>query len=150
MLLRALDDATNRVIIVSGTLTDKAVDDEFCDRLARASSRGVNVYIAWGFSGQGFGDQAARVRQMGAQLTRKMESSVTGPGTLRVEYQNTHEKYLVCDAKFSVNGSFNWLGFRGDLQKREKREGSLYTEQQDLIEDVAKIAMENFLARSAS
>ncbi len=50
----------------------------------------------------------------------------------------THEKVLICDKKFVVVGSFNWLSFKGDKQRGLRLEKSVYTEELSVIEDALK------------
>ena len=46
----------------------------------------------------------------------------------------THEKYIICDDLFCALGSFNWLSYRGERTRDNRRESSFYTER---TEDIA-------------
>jgi len=48
-----------------------------------------------------------------------------------VKRTETHEKFIICDNRFCVFGSFNWLSYRGERDRGYRRETSLYSERPD-------------------
>ena len=94
---------------MSPWIRTSVVDRQFLDLLEGALSRGVQVDIAYGLddenrpsgSDQGALDSLHRLGQK-YQL-------------LRIHHLgDTHAKILVCDHKYVVVTSFNWLSFKGD------------------------------------
>lgn len=52
----------------------------------------------------------------------------------------THEKLCICDRKYYINGSFNFLSYSGEEKNNGFRnEGSTYSENRKLIDTVIKM-----------
>jgi hypothetical protein len=81
--------------------------------LEAALARGVSVHIGWGISQDEREGPDAHPRAL-ARLE-----------TLAKSYSNlvlrrlgdTHAKVLICDRRYVIVGSFNWLSFRGDPKR---------------------------------
>lgn len=50
---------------------------------------------------------------------------------LIVKRTETHEKFIICDDQFCAWGSFNWLSYRGEVDRGYRRETSFYSERPD-------------------
>lgn len=123
-LRRALADARKRVLIVSPWIRFEVVNDELIGRLRKTLDRGVEIWIGWGITPEGGYRPSAK-----GERDREAESKLD---LLRTDYPalfhmtrlgDTHAKVLVCDSRFSIVTSFNWLSFRGDdaLEFRDER-----------------------------
>jgi hypothetical protein len=51
-------------------------------------------------------------------------------------FGDTHAKILVCDSRFSIITSFNWLSFRGDEQLDFRDERGYYVGLQPNVDEV--------------
>ncbi|WP_028552333.1 phospholipase D-like domain-containing protein [Paenibacillus sp. UNC451MF] len=128
----ALNDAREEINIVSPWITRKVVDEEFVRRIERALKRGVCVKIVYGISEpsiqqNGRTDQTAEIADI---LQRKFKKF----GDLfRMKYGQTHHKLLICDNRFYVEGSFNFLSFRGEYDENTRSEGGTYSEDREMI-----------------
>lgn len=107
LLLSAIRDAKQRLIIVSPWLTPKAVNRELRDLIATALKRNVKVSIGYGF-GEANDDERETLRYL--YDIQKGE----GGGNLSLHrIGDSHAKVVICDDSFMVTTSFNWLSFAG-------------------------------------
>jgi len=106
-LLDALRDAEQRVIIVSPWLSPAAVDSELLALIAQRLAEGVEVWI-----GYGFGDPDHREKRTLRHLARIKKAD--GGRNLRLRrLEDFHAKVVICDEKYMITTSFNWLSFAG-------------------------------------
>lgn len=109
-LFQALKEAQKRVMIVSPWIRANVIDSEFLSLLDAALAKKIQVYILYGLK-QKFGIG----QQNDVAAVKKLEN-------LAIQYKNfnfqkvnnTHRKTIVCDNKFGVITSFNFLSFRAD------------------------------------
>jgi hypothetical protein len=121
---RALETASSRLIIVSPWIRHEVVDDYFVKRLRGALERGVELWIGHGISKE----PRYRSKEKG-EADRDAENKLSRlaadyPQLFRLRrLGDTHAKVLVCDNRFSILTSFNWLSFKGDerLEFRDER-----------------------------
>lgn len=145
LLLNAIDQSQSELTLVSAWITPEAFDNELCDKLRQAMERGVKVRIAWGFGttpawrGR---PEVERNRKKGETalkgLTRNLPSNLRGQ--LNVKRTETHEKFIICDNRFRVTSSFNWLSYRGERDRGYRREIGHYSERTDDIAPLKAIA----------
>ena len=149
LLRKALTTATSRLLIVSPWITHQVVDRMFYASMEALLRNGVEVSIGYGLADEADGGL------LGAGMA-KQKPPITVPAQRDLEdiqrrFQNfslrflgnTHRKHLVCDNKFAVVTSFNWLSFRGDPKQKARDElGFLVTEPADverLFQDGAEL-----------
>ena len=133
LLLNAARMAKTELTIASAWINTRALDDELSKALAAAVRKGVTVRIAWGMGTRGREPQRNRVKGEAAldELIRRIPEKQRG--RLIVKRIETHEKFIICDDKFCVSGSFNWLSYRGERDSEYRRETSLYSERRAII-----------------
>ena len=141
LLLEAIDTASSELVLASAWIRPEAFDEELRRKLADAIMRDVEVRIAWGFGTNASArvsaqrrDAATRSRKLGEDAIERLRRMIRGPGMqekLIVRRTDTHRKFLICDDRFCVAGSFNWLSYRG---RGPRGEASHYSE---LPEDIA-------------
>ena len=136
LLLRAAASATSELTLVSAWIDPFAFDDELCRALVDAIGRGAVVRIAWGFGVNKPGPDATRNREKGNTALARLKNLI--PRNLRArlvtKITETHEKFIICDDLFCAVGSFNWLSYRGQRDSGYRREASLYSENQEIID----------------
>jgi phosphatidylserine/phosphatidylglycerophosphate/cardiolipin synthase-like enzyme len=124
LLVEALDSVAERLVILSAFLSTDAVDHGFLRRLEDALKRGVRVWI-----GYGMGKRDARQLQRDVSANWSLAESELD--SLRKKYDrqfelrdfgDTHEKILLCDKKYVVSGSYNWLSFKANLRSKKRRQ----------------------------
>lgn len=130
VLFEALETASDTLVILSGWATSLVVDAEFQKKLAVCLNRGVNIYIGYGFKAaheprpkQDYEAKAAENLSALCEWCAEQETE----GLLIVRYYPNHTKLLICDEKFAVNGSFNWLS-NSDASINEERSWIVYDE----------------------
>ncbi len=148
-LLYAITTSSSELTIVSAWISPVAFDDELCQKLADAISRGTRVRIAWGLGTHKPGYEADRKRGMGTDALKALERLIAKNAkenleNLTVKRTETHEKFIICDNLFCVWGSFNWLSYRGEIDRGYRRETSLYSERKEDIDCLKGVAEEIF------
>ncbi|WP_299260562.1 phospholipase D-like domain-containing protein [uncultured Kushneria sp.] len=131
-LTHALQIAKKELMIVSGWLSDRVVNDRFCGLLASALERGVNVHIAYGASDR---DRQHRLSDTALRALSSLEETgaQSHKGRLTIVKRATHEKCLIVDKRYAIVGSFNWLA---NAHYRDK-ETSLRTHQRNVVIELA-------------
>jgi len=126
VLNESLEEADNILCIESAYANDSVINEDFSKKLINALQRGVNVYLAFGYGSGGrnpnlnFSEENAR-RELSKIAIWSRTSQATG--TLYCADHRTHKKLLVCDDKFIVRGSCNWLSNKrfSNEEESEKR-----------------------------
>ena len=120
-LLKTLDQAKKTIVIFSGWLTDYSVNDEFRNKIKNCLDRGVDIIIAWGYKKSG--SISSEHKNAGEKAVRELQewtASNKTKGTLETFYFPNHSKILICDTKYAVMGSFNWLSNSGGSENEER------------------------------
>ncbi len=120
-LLKTLDQAKKTIVIFSGWLTDYSVNEEFRNKIKSCLDRGVDIIIAWGYKKSG--SISSEHKNAGERAVRELQewtSSNKTKGTLETFYFPNHSKILICDTKYAVMGSFNWLSNSGGSENEER------------------------------
>jgi phosphatidylserine/phosphatidylglycerophosphate/cardiolipin synthase-like enzyme len=114
VLEKTLKEATSQILINSPWITQQVIDARFKTHLENALHRQVHVTIIYGMGGD------------------KMSKSDIDPNTEKYfdklkkrypehmfikETKGNHAKVVICDDKFMVVTSFNWLSFKGDKSR---------------------------------
>jgi len=144
-LRRALNDARRRVLIVSPWIRFEVVNDELISRMRKALDRGIELWIAYGITpeggyrpkAKGDGDREAerKLRGLGKDFVDTFHMTRLG---------DTHAKVLVCDSRFSIVTSFNWLSFRGDDKLDFRDERGYYVGLPDKVDDLFESYRQRF------
>lgn len=123
LLRLALKEADMRVCILCGWATSYVVDQEFKSLLWAALERGVNISIGYGYTaaGEPRPRKKTEVEADAIFTTLLRETEAKKPvGTLLTRRFPNHQKLLICDDKFAVCGSFNWLSNAGRSPNQER------------------------------
>lgn len=139
LLIQALKEANNQVIIVSPWIKRSGVNNEVILLIEKALQRKVQVIIGYGISEEQDSDPKIVKR------LENIQKKEFGKYLTMVSLNNTHEKVLICDNDFLVITSFNWLSFKGDPKFGFRQETGYYTE----IKEGIKAMKENLSQRMA-
>jgi hypothetical protein len=132
MLLQdALLNSKDRLLIISPWIRDGVVTDRFVQKLDALLRSGVKVYIGYGLEEGNANEKPS--------ITPNAESALTGltrrhPGFTFIKVGNTHRKMLVCDQRFAVVTSFNWLSYKGDVRGKPRDEVGICIRKPEYIE----------------
>ena len=121
--IKALMTAKHTLCVLSGWATSYVVDKEFQHLLRECLIRGVDVYIGYGYQisknskpKKGFEKEAERnLKELNEWCALEKTK-----GILIVRYFPNHSKLLICDDRYAINGSFNWLSNSGGSQNEER------------------------------
>ena len=85
--------------------------------------RGTNVYIGYGYKASHEPKPKKAYEVEAIQNLKSLQewcNQQQTEGHLIVRYYPNHVKLLICDEKFAVNGSFNWLSNAGRSVNEER------------------------------
>ena len=127
LLIRALNEVQNTVVIISPWIKRGGLNNEILRLIEKAVKDGKRVIIGYGISEEEDSDKYIidRLKDIAAKKYK---------GKLELKaLNNTHEKVLLMDNKFLVITSFNWLSFKGDPKRGFRQETGIYTESKESI-----------------
>lgn len=133
----ALMDAKQELDIQSPWMTPKVVDEIFIDKLSRLLTKGVIVKIAYGIADD---KNIKNKNSITDDVVIYLKSRLKRYPNFKIQQGNSHNKMLICDDKFLINGSYNWLSYDG---KTDREEGGTVIRNKNEIERVRKL-MFNF------
>jgi hypothetical protein len=111
--LQALRGARKQIIIYSPWINEQVVDDEFLGLLQDRVRQGVHVLIGYGIErSEHQAERPVPIELL--QRLRAVQPTPETPGVLVEWLGNSHAKELVIDRRVHLNGSHNWLSYRGD------------------------------------
>ncbi len=124
-LHEAITEARHELIIVSPWLRTAAVDYELISWLQTSLDRhkDLKISIGYGIDGDAKAQKefAARDQEEALRRLRKLADRVHGRLHI-VDVGNTHEKVVICDDRFAIITSFNFLSFNPRAGKGIRRE----------------------------
>ena len=123
-LCNAIKQARSELTIVSPWVSHRGLDEHIRQLLITAMRRGVTVRIGWGYPTSS--PQQIQEGKSVLNLLRQGISPQLRTTKLVIEHVATHEKLVICDDRFCIWGSFNWLSNDGESTYR--RETSSYSE----------------------
>ena len=127
LLIRALNEVQNTVVIISPWIKRGGLNNEILRLIEKAVRDGKRVIIGYGISEEEDSDKYTidRLKDIASKKYK---------GKLELKaLNNTHEKVLLMDNKFLVITSFNWLSFKGDPKRGFRQETGIYTESKESI-----------------
>lgn len=135
ILERALSEAKERIILISPWITGAAMDSDLISKIDKALQRKVSVHI-----GYGIGQECDEKEIFALEKLKKLQKKHYGALLKIYRLGNTHEKVLVCDERFAVITSFNWMSFKGSPDRGFRKETGFlfFTKEQikELITDI--------------
>lgn len=129
-LLESFNEAEQEIIIISPWVAQEVI----CDietHMKKFINRGGRLWIGYGYPGN--------VNHKNAQTEKTIKLLVKILGTKNfypVKLGDTHEKILICDKKFAIVGSYNWLSFRGDRKRGFVAETSVFIGIPDVVTQI--------------
>ena len=110
-LNETLENASNRVLIMSGWASGYVIDATFIDRCIRLLSNGVELHIGFGYDSstdKRMPEWEKKGRNQIGKLMRKAMDQKIDTNLFVYEFDN-HYKSLVKDSDYFLTGSINWL-----------------------------------------
>lgn len=112
-LQEVLLEARREIIIISPWLATNAVDGELLSWIEQAlrRNRELRIRIGYGIEQAGKTKRPDRDQQEALKRLRKISDRNRGRIQL-VEIGNTHQKVVICDERYAIVTSFNFLSFK--------------------------------------
>jgi hypothetical protein len=131
-LKEALANTQDRLLIVSPWVRRSIVDSKFIRGLETRLENGADVFIGWGITPLTEADV-----DIDAGVLREFERlAVRFKFTFRYRrLGNTHAKVLICDQRFMIITSFNWLSFKGDPRRTFRDERGTFVALPEKIDE---------------
>lgn len=128
--------AEKEINIISPWISEVVVDDEFIELLENTLKRNVTIKILYGI-----GENDDYRNKKSENIASSLISRFKKYGNLfKIKKDNIHYKLLLCDDKYLISGSFNFLSFKGDYEGYDNRaEGAEYIENKEDINLKRKI-----------
>lgn len=122
--------AEEEINIISPWISETVVDDEFIELLEDTLNRNVTIKILYGI-GENNDERNKKSESIASLLINKFEKY---RNLFKIKKDNIHYKLLLCDDKYLISGSFNFLSFKGDYEGYDNRiEGAEYIENKEDI-----------------
>jgi hypothetical protein len=145
-LLQAVDQAKERLIILSSWINQEACNEDLCERLARALARGVQLHIGYSLGkDRNHGNTAYYrhnveevVKTIKRHLGRMKPAPRINMQKVIVRCRVANQNILICDSQFGITGSFHWLASTGEKQGYEL---SVLFRHNDQIQELADVAL---------
>jgi|JI9StandDraft_1071089.scaffolds.fasta_scaffold11721_3 hypothetical protein len=131
LLVRALKESKEIVIIFSPWIRSEVVSGEIISLMEQALKKKVKIYIAYGMAEKNENDIDKSIRFKFDRFLKDYKNFFSLKATT-----NMHSKVLVCDNKFAVATSFNWLSFKGDKNRPIRDETGTYSEDVEYIKEL--------------
>jgi hypothetical protein len=112
VLEKTLKEATSQIFINSPWISQQVIDARFKSHLEKALKRQVHVTIIYGYGKPGKRDIDQQTEKYFHNLKKRYKEHL-----LIKETKGNHAKVIICDEKFMVVTSFNWLSFKGDKSR---------------------------------
>ena len=147
-LREALLEAQREVIIISPWLATNAVDAELLSWIEQAlrRSRELRIRIGYGIEPAGKTRRADRDQQDALKRLRKISDRNCGRIEL-VEVGNTHQKIVICDQRFAIVTSFNFLSFKPRPGRGIRLETGMLIEEAAAVENLRRGLLETLGVR---
>lgn len=130
MFLNTFQIAEKEIDLICPWMNRKVINEEMILRFRKAISRGVKIKICYGI-----GKEVSDNRQIETERTVEMlKKRFSDTKLLFFNKGNTHIKYLICDDKYMMTGSYNLLSFAADYVDDDVRDEGM-----DYITDKAQI-----------
>gem|GEM_PF-4671515 len=121
MFLATFSIAEDEIDIISPWINGWVVNDNLKSLMSNALERGVRIRIKYGI-----GDGEDRRSQTSEDTVEELRKRFSHyKDRLLIRNANTHEKLLLCDDKYMMFGSYNFLSFAGDYEGTNTRAESV-------------------------
>ena len=133
--MNAIDIAEYEINISSPWLSESVVNANLINKIEKSLKKGVKIKILYGIEGNNSYNTRVNYRTQNSDnialnLSRKFNEFGEN---FKIKKVNTHYKVLICDEKFYIEGSYNFLSFSGEYKNDKRCEGATYGEDKDYI-----------------
>ena len=120
--------AKSEIDIISPWISANVVDKELLSLMEYALKNNVKIKILYGIGND------ERSKQTDAMASQLLQHFCKYKELFTMKKTNIHYKLLICDDKYAISGSYNFLSFRGDYDGTDNRlEGAEYIDNKEII-----------------
>ncbi|GGJ80977.1 hypothetical protein GGR02_003492 [Anoxybacillus voinovskiensis] len=127
VFLKAIEETKWELDIISPWMSHRVVEEELMDKFEKALKRGVAIKILYGINDSSISN-SSRSDQSDEVAEKLLRRYAVYGDRFRIMRKNTHYKLLICDEAFYVQGSYNFLSFKGEYDEYTREEGAQYSE----------------------
>jgi len=136
-LIDEIKKAEFRIIIFSGWISDKVIDNNFIALLKESLHKGVNIYIVYGYKSKSSTESMEKNTEnalLNLNIIKNTKLEKEFSGALYIYELSNHQKIFIVDDKFITVGSANWLSNRRYTNEEYSvvQYSKLYTEKKSL------------------
>lgn len=125
-LYKALDEAEERIVILSGWITKYVVDKKFTNKILQALEKDIQIYIGYGWQNS-YSNHHTPMQSSHEAIKQLRKIQATHKGKLLIKEFPNHQKCIITDASYVIVGSHNWLS--NNKYKNEEFSIKIYSEQ---------------------
>jgi len=138
----AIKYSQSSLFIISGWISDRVINDDVLKLFELAIKRGVKICMGYGYKHMGEHEERPDERRALKKLKKLRDSSRGEVENLKVSKYATHEKIIIVDTEYIINGSINWLSSSFSENENDERGTKLISK--DLTEKMKKEYEEKF------
>ena len=137
VFLMAFEIADTELDIISPWMNFYVVNDKLISKMEKLLERGVKIYIRYGIYEENEGYDKGRLIKSRQVADMLKERFLAYRGQFTIIEDNIHYKLVLCDEKFMLEGSYNYLSFDGDYNsnKKTRKEGSSFVTDKNYIRE---------------
>lgn len=133
----AIDNASNELNIASPWMNDYVVNDSLIRKMENCLRKGTTIKIIYGI-GQSSNrydnnDRDNRSDKVAEKLNTRFKDY---NNKFKIRKVNSHHKLLICDERFFLEGSYNFLSFSGEYKDDVRAEGATYNTELEMIREL--------------
>lgn len=133
--IETFDIAEYEIDIISPWISNNVVDDILIMKMEQALMRGVKIKIKYGI-GHVEDNRNQKSDEVANLLKAKFRNYKT---QFIIQKENIHYKLLLCDNKYMVSGSYNFLSFKGTyIGEDDRHEGAEYIVDSKKVKELRK------------
>lgn len=139
-LEEAFDLATEEINIISPWINYHVINKTgIKNRIYKSLKSGTKIRIKYGIKDNKYYDDDNRNENTEKIVKELEESFPISRFNLKFKKSNTHSKILICDEKFAIIGSFNFLSFDGKYVHDTREEISAIITDSNIIKELRKM-----------
>lgn len=131
--LNVFQEATKSIYIISPWIENWVLKPSFLQYFQQAIARNVHIYVVCGFKDNYKYNKRESKNFVTIKNALKLQE-ILGSKYFHINSNdNTHAKIIICDDKYSISGSFNFLSFQGIYNEYTRSEEAICSYNKDLI-----------------
>ncbi|MGL6105121.1 phospholipase D-like domain-containing protein, partial [Romboutsia sp.] len=133
----AIENAIYELNIASPWMNNRVVDDSLIRKMENCLKKGTTIKIVYGMGDDSSrNDNRSRDNKSDKVAQELNDRFRYYNGRFKIKKVNSHYKLLICDEKFFLEGSYNFLSFDGKYKDDVRSEGATYNTDLKMIREL--------------